>query len=132
MASTTTRQVTGFEAGLSGDDQIRLVLQEILRRGGEAQMRDLYEAVETVLSPRGMSLSEQGKASLRRCVNTVAVQAGYVYPHDPTSPGWRITAEGRAFAEAGTQQELAINVDTGTEQVVLSGSARGDAFERYT
>jgi hypothetical protein len=131
-ASTKTKQVTGFDGGLSGDDQVRLALQEIIRRGGTAQTPDIYQAVDAVLASRGMSLSEQGKASLRFFINKVAVDAGYVYRHDPNSPGWRITAEGRAFAEAATREELAINVDTGTEQTVLSSSARGDAFELYT
>lgn len=124
--------VTGKEAGLSGDDQIRFALQEIIRRGGMAETRDLYDAIESVLAPRGMRLSDQGKASFRNFVNTVAVQAGFVNPHDPDAPGWRITAEGRAFAQEKPDSELAINVDSGSEQSVPSNSARGDAFERYT
>jgi hypothetical protein len=124
--------VTGHEAGLSGDDQIRIVLHEIVCRGGSARTGDFYEALEKVLGPRGMALSEQGKSSLRFFINKVAVQAGYVRAHDPNSPGWRITAEGRAFAEVEAQEETAVDVDTGVEERVLSGSARGDAFERYT
>lgn len=78
--------VTGREAGLSGDDQIRFALQEIIRRGGMAETRDLYDAIESALAPRGMRLSEQGKASLRNFINTVAVQAGYVHRHDRNAP----------------------------------------------
>ncbi len=97
-----------------------------------AETRDLYDAIESVLGPRGMRLSDQGKASLRNFINTVAVQAGFVHPHDPNSPGWRITVEGRAFAQGQPDSEPAINVDTGSEQSVPANSARGDAFERYT
>jgi hypothetical protein len=33
-------EMTGFDAGISGDDQIRIVLQEIVHRGGAASMAD--------------------------------------------------------------------------------------------
>ncbi len=55
------KQVTGFEAGLSGDDQIRIALQRMIERGGEAQMPDIYEAVEARLRPIGLALSTQGR-----------------------------------------------------------------------
>ena len=76
------KQATGFEAGLSGDDQIRVALQRMIERGGEAQMPDIYEALEARIRPQGFTLSKQGRASLRFSVNKVAVQASYVYPHD--------------------------------------------------
>ena len=58
------RPVTGFDAGLSGDDQIRVALQRIIERGGEAEMADSYEAVDARL-PEGCALFDQGRASLR-------------------------------------------------------------------
>jgi hypothetical protein len=92
-------QVTGSEAGLTGWEQIRLALQEIIRRGGSAEMSDLYPAIEAAL-PRGMTLSQQGRDSLRNFINKVAVQAGYLYPHGRP---WRITSQGREFArQAGS------------------------------
>ena len=45
------RQVTGFDAGFSGDEQIRIALQRIVERGGETQIVDLYEAVNERLRP---------------------------------------------------------------------------------
>jgi hypothetical protein len=125
------RHVTGAEAGLSGDDQIGIALARIIDRGGEAQIKDIYEAVEDRIGPRGYSLSEQGRASLRRLVNTSAVQAGYIYPHDEARPGWRITPEGREFvASPAATEEVAVNVDTGIEERVASNSVQGNAFER--
>jgi hypothetical protein len=47
------REVTAFDAGFSGDEQIRTALQRIIGRGGEAQMADLYEAVNDKLRPLG-------------------------------------------------------------------------------
>ena len=129
---TLLKAVTGSDAGLSGDDQVRIALSVIADRGGIAQTREIYDAVEAVLNPKGFTLSEQGKASLRFFVNKVAVDAGYLYPHDKESPGWRLTSQGRQFlADKDGAAETSINIDTGTEQSVPSETARGDAFEQY-
>ncbi len=131
-AMSEAKQATGCEAGLSGDEQIRIALKRIMDLGGEAQMADLYEAVEEHLRPRGFTLSEQGRASLRFFVNKVAVQAGYIYPHDKNHPGWRITPEGREFAGFPPEKpEVALNVDTGAEEAVPSSTARATAFEKW-
>lgn len=125
------RHVTGVDAGLSGDDQIRIALQRIIERGGEAQMADIYDAVDDRL-PEDCALSDQGRASLRFFVNRVAVQAGYVYPHDKSHPGWRITPEGREFVGSpAAVAEVAVNVDTGAEERVVPNSVQGAAFERW-
>ena len=114
--------ITGAEAGLNGDAQIRIALQAIDANGGIAPISMLYSTVEQQMN--GAKLSEQGKASLRYFVNRVAVQAGYLYPADPSVPGWRITPEGRAFL--GVEQapsEEAIN-ERGLD---LIGSLVGNA-----
>lgn len=132
MVTQHLRQATGFEAGFSGDEQIRVALRRIIERGGEAQMADLYDALEDQVRPLGFTLSDQGRASLRFFVNRVAVEAGYVYPHDKNHPGWRVTPEGREFAGAASQaSEVAVNVDTGREEGVPSNAARGTAFEKW-
>jgi hypothetical protein len=125
------KEVTGSDAGLSGDDQIRIALREILRRGGSARMHEIYAAIESVLQPRGLILSDQGRASLRFFVNRVAVLGGYIHPYDRENPGWRITERGRQVLETEPETEPAINVDSGVEEKVPSNSARGDAFEVY-
>src|SRR5262245_1372750 len=104
----TTDGVTGFEAGLSGDEQIRIALQEIVASGGSAPMADLYAAVERRMA--GRKLSYQGRASLRFFINRVAVRAGYIYPHDPAQrDAWRITPEGRELLSHGPEPEEAVN-----------------------
>ena len=123
--------VTGSDAGLSGTEQFRLALTEIVRLGGAAPMGALYAPVEKVLTSRGLSLSEQGKASLGIFINKVAVEVVYVYPHDRSKPGRRITPDGRAFVEAPQEHERAIDVDTGTETTMERASAFGDAFELH-
>ncbi len=121
---------TGAEAGLSGDEQIRIALHSIIAHGGTAQIADLYSAVEQHMD--GARLSDQGKASLRFFINTVAVKAGYIYPADPITPGWRITPEGREAIQLELPiQEEAVNVDTAQPIQVLANSARGAAFELY-
>jgi hypothetical protein len=88
---------TGADAGLSGEQQIRLALEEIVRRGGTASSGHFYEAIEHHMS--GHKLSFQGRASLRYFVNRVAVERGLVFAHDPTVPGWRITDAGRRYLQ---------------------------------
>jgi restriction endonuclease Mrr len=123
------RAVTGFDAGLSGDAQIRIALRAILANGGIAQMPEIYAAVEQHMN--GVRLSEQGKASLRNFINRAAVQAGYVYPRDPNIAGWRITPEGKEFLESEAVPEEVTNVDTELPVILPSNSVRGAAFENY-
>lgn len=126
------KPIKGTDAGLTGDEQVRIALGAIAERGGVAEMADIYAALETVLNPKGYTLSEQGRASLRFFVNKVAVEAGYLYPFDRDSPGWRLTSQGREFLTRDTEAaETTINVDTGIEQSAPSETARGDAFEQY-
>ncbi|MBK9265723.1 MAG: restriction endonuclease [Polyangiaceae bacterium] len=125
------KPVTGTEGGLTGEEQIQLALTEIVRNGGTASTQSIYAAIEAILNPRGLTLSEQGKASLRFFINKVAVAAGFVYPHDKTNPGWRITERGREVALRGATTETAIDVDSGLVQEIPSNTARGEAFELY-
>jgi Restriction endonuclease len=121
---------TGFEAGLSGDEQIRTALQAIVDNGGVATTASIYDAVEKRMAP--VRLSDQGRASLRFFVNRVAVQAGYVHPHDKQNPGWRITPEGREYLRAAPPPaEEVQNLDTDSIEQAPSNAARGAAFERY-
>ncbi|HEX6292887.1 MAG TPA: EVE domain-containing protein, partial [Herpetosiphonaceae bacterium] len=93
-AADQSAGVTGVDAGLRGEDQIRIALQTMVTRGGEATIQQIYDAVEARM--RGQRLSEQGKASLRTFINRNAVEQGYVYPAAPGQQSWRITPEGRA------------------------------------
>jgi len=98
------RSVTGSQAGLSGDQQIRIALQRIVEMGGTARTSDLYGAVEDVIEPKGYRLSSQGKSSLRFFVNRVAVEAGLVHPYDSRSGGWRVTTTGRDYIKAASPE----------------------------
>jgi len=123
-------EVTGVEAGLSGDAQVRIALQKIDSNGGVAQMSEIYTAVESRLN--GKKLSKQGKASLRYFVNYEAVKAGYLYPYDRNNLGWHITTEGREFVRSDENtSEQVFNVDTDQTEVLPSNTVRGSAFEQY-
>jgi hypothetical protein len=126
---TPIQSLTGVEAGLSGDMQIRIALKAILENGGNAPISLLYKAVERQMN--GAVLSEQGKASFRYYINRVATRAGLVFPHNPGAPGWKITAAGKEFLGAESAPEEVINVDTEKLETILSNSARGAAFESY-
>ncbi len=121
--------VTGTEAGLSGDDQIKIILNYIHANNGVAQMNELYSVLEEKLD--GKKLSDQGRASLRFFVNKVAVRAGFIHPYDKTNPGWRITKEGIDYIQNADISEVTINTETNEEETGLSNSARGLSFEKY-
>ncbi|MBP7688402.1 MAG: restriction endonuclease [Thermoflexales bacterium] len=126
------KRVTAYDAGISGDEQVRIALETIAANSGIAQTADVYNAVEARLRKQGLSLSDQGKASLRFYVNRVAVKAGYIFPYEKDNPGWRITPQGRAFlAENAPGPETLVNTDTQIEEQVQSNVARGSAFEVY-
>jgi len=88
--------VTAAQAGIPETEQIKIALELVLSQGGIAVMQQIYEAVEKRL-PAGYRLSQQGKNSLRRVVNTRTVNDGYIYRYDQDNPGWRITEEGVDF-----------------------------------
>jgi hypothetical protein len=88
--------VTGAQAGISEAEQKKIALELILSQGGVAVMQQIYDAVEKRL-PSNHLLSRQGKNSLRRVVNTRAVNDGYIHPYDKSNPGWRITEGGVNF-----------------------------------
>lgn len=124
--------VTGAEADLSGDAQLIIALEAIEAAGGVADMQAIYEAVERQL--RGRRLSEQGKATLRRIVNTNGVRAEFIYPHDRDNPGWRITPDGRAFLMSRHEPpvtEEVVDVDTRRIRQVPANTVRGAVFEHH-
>lgn len=123
------RVVTASQAGLTGNDIVRICLERILELGGEAQMSDLYAPIEARM-PRAR-LSEAGQAYIRHRVNQTAVSAGLIEPHDPDRPGWRITPEGRESARQGPCLEAVVRVATGRQEQSATNAASGLAFERY-
>ena len=88
--------VTAAQAGISEAEQKKIALEFILSQGGIALMQQIYNAVERRL-PQNHLLSQKGKDSLRRVVNTRAVDDGYIHPYDKSNPGWRITENGASF-----------------------------------
>jgi hypothetical protein len=126
-------ELTATEAGLTQDEVIRIVLKAIISNGGVASIQEIYNAVNTNLAERNTTLSEQGKNSLRRLVNTTAVKAGYIYLHDPENHGWRITQDGREFLNLYQEDETETVFDTETQQdvTVVSNVTLASAFEHF-
>ena len=121
------------EAGLSQDEVIRLVLSSIIARNGVANIQDIYNVVNSAMAASNSVLSDQGKHSLRRLVNTTAVKAGYIHPFDPENPGWRITQDGREFLSLYQEEETETVFDTETQQdiTVVSNVTLATAFEHF-
>lgn len=124
--------LTGAEAGLSLDDQVTIALRAIVAQRGSATIQAIYDAVEKAIPNH--ALSEQGKASLRRIVNSYAVKAHYIYPYDKDNPGWRITPEGRdflTFEQDSSKTIEVMDVDKESVRVVPANTVRGEIFERH-
>lgn len=102
--TTDLQEKTAAEAGLNSQRQIEIALLELDSRGGEGTMRDLYYAVERYMG--GAVLSEQGRHTLRELINRRAVERGFVHPHDPAYPQWRLTEAGKEYLES-IREELA-------------------------
>lgn len=123
-------EYTGNDVGLNGEAQIKIALKAIDDYGGRAEMKILYEALENEMG--GKKLSKQGKASFRFFVNKVAVKAGFIYSYDKENPGWMITPSGKDYIKNEVENEVTINTDTNQEELSISNSAIGQAFELYT
>lgn len=122
-------EMTGAEFGLSGDEQITLIVKHLAKEDRFYKMNELYPVVEAAMA--GNKLSAQGKSTLRFFINKVAVDAGLIHPHDKNKPGWRLTSEGKSFALNADVTEEVIDNDTLEQETILSNSARGLAFENY-
>ncbi len=93
MTNSSPVLVTAAGAGIPETEQVKIALELILSQGGIAVMQQIYDAVEKRLDD-GIYLSVQGKHSLRRAINTRAVEEGYIHSYDGKNPGWRITEDG--------------------------------------
>ncbi|HDY7553983.1 HNH endonuclease [Vibrio vulnificus] len=119
------KEVTGFDAGLSGQKQIELALAAIKANGGVASMTQIYEVVEEHINPNGFTLSFQGKSSLRNFVNKAAVKAGLIQAYDKSNPGWRATSSGQSISLA------AGNLANSNEDELLEGNELQTLINKY-
>ena len=124
---------TTAEAGIKKDEVYTLVIKFAIENNGEIQTTDVYDIINSEMAKKGFELSEQGKASLRRTINTNAIKDGLIYPFDINSPGWKITPEARElFIDTNiVTQEIIFNQDTQVEEVFLPNVVRGALFEKY-
>jgi len=110
---------TASEAGLSLQEQILIILSKISDSRGIAQMEEIYTAVEEHMG--GAKLSKQGKASLRERVNRYSVRKEYVFRHDPTKPGWRITPEGKRLIERNIPHVIETDIERVQKAILPRG-----------
>lgn len=115
--------VTASEAGIDGTQQIIIALQTIVLNNGVAKMPQITKAVNSKLKERGLKLSAQGEASLRRSVNSDAVKAGYIYHYDKNNPGWMITPKGKNFLIANDKVSKEMILDDKLEMIVKTDLA---------
>ena len=92
-------ECTGAQAGLSGLQQLRLILETLVANEGTGSMAAFYAAVEAAMQPR--RLSTVGKAAVRCYVNRRALAEGLLEADTQAriAAVWRITPKGRALVE---------------------------------
>jgi hypothetical protein len=98
-ADTPDIGITGAEAGMSGQEQIRIALQAMADQGGEATIQQVYDALGAALGA-DRQLSQQGKDSLRSFINrdaknkamfthsTASIPSGVSRPRGAPISGW--------------------------------------------
>lgn len=99
QAAVSASECTGAQAGLSGRDQIRLMMEALVSHGGSATMAVLYDAVERGMSPH--KLSSTGRAAVRCYMNRTCVHDGLVEAVTVArqTATWRITPKGIALVQ---------------------------------
>ncbi|WP_202976774.1 GmrSD restriction endonuclease domain-containing protein [Candidatus Oscillochloris fontis] len=125
--STDIQEMTAAEAGLSTQRQLDIALLEMVSRGGESVVRDLYYAIERYMG--GAILSQQGRDTLRSLISRAAVERGYVYPYDPSIARWQITETGQAYVDS-IRDDLARDGIAPTK--VTSGEILPEGFDTTT
>jgi hypothetical protein len=97
--------VTAARAGISEREQMDIALKLILSQGGIAAMQQIYDAIESHMAA-GFALSRQGQNSLRRVINSRAVDRGLIHKYDPQNPGWQITNKGVEHIRSVTGERI--------------------------
>jgi|GEM_PF-1945458 len=138
-------EVTGTNAGISGFEQIEIALKAILAAGGMLQIADIYTVINNELNKKNLTLSFQGRSSLRFFINRVAVKKGLILPYNKEKPGWYITEKGRALVKGNkiefgstlpTEESLEQLTEGNVQQVLVNkyernGIARRKCIEHY-
>lgn len=91
MTDENKKEQTAAQAGLSQEDIKKIVLEAISQKGGTADTRDIYGAVEQKMN--GYKLSNSGKSTLRSFLSDLS-RKGYLEPHTRYDP-LKITPKGR-------------------------------------
>jgi len=140
-------QETADKSGLERNLAYLIMFQKIIDNGGSAEMSELYDVINNKMNENNYELSENGRASLRAYINGAAVNAGYIFPHDPNNTGWKITQLGRDFVknydkenkeELLNQEEIidipteeTFNEVTQKKETKISNIVKGTEFEKF-
>jgi len=126
------KEVTCAEADLTKEDIYTLIFTEMKKHQDGLEMKNIYDIINNKLKEENEILSEQGKASLRRLINSNAVQEGYIYPYDKNNPYWRLTSYGNEIIEnQGKQTENVCNTETGKDEDEVLNTVKGAILEKY-
>ena len=125
-------EVTYKDAGLTKEDVYSIVFNELEKNPDGLETKDIYDLINNKLSEKSKILSTQGKATLRNLINKYAVLEGFIFPHDPENPKWRLTNEGKKLIEQqGSQKELVFNIETQKDETEVANTVKGALLEKY-
>ena len=107
------KAVTGIEAGLSENEQIKIVLQTMIDNGGKAELPEIYQAVE-----REMNDDLIYRPGVNHFDNVLGkIEDKFISAYNDKRTVWRITPEGRDYIEESRKS------DRVEEEEILSDKA---------
>ncbi len=112
MTDENKKEQTAAQAGLSQEDIRNIALEAISQKGGTADTRDIYGAVEHKMN--GNQLSKSGKSTLRSFLSDLS-RKGYLEPHTRYDP-LKITPKGRQLLSSSVSR---LAEETGFEEKIL-------------
>ncbi len=103
MTDENEKEQTAAQAGLSNNAIKKIALEAIHKKGGTADTRDIYSAVEQKMNEmNGSKLNKSGKSSIRKFLSYLSTK-GYLEPHTRYDP-LKITPKGRQILSSSVSR----------------------------
>ena len=125
------KEVNFTEGNLSKENLYPLIFKALEESHDGLKTAEIYDIIDEVLKKDSKKLSQIGKNSLRKLINTYAVQEGYIYPYSDDGK-WHLTTSGKELvSQQGKQKEIVYNQETKEEEEETPNTIKGAILEKY-